>query len=1289
MRSRDAALDAVYNHITRAVTGQDRTGVLTEEAVRDAEELAALTDPAADLDAAHALGTFHWLRYLALPDGTGQDDLDAATRLLAPVFRDDPEAVPVPMRRLYQQTHGHSGDTGPDPGALSDRAIDLATVYQSTGELPLLSEAVGLLRAAVAATPAGHRDRPMILSNLLITLRVLFERTGDSPMLAEAVQAGRDAIAATPAGHADRAGRLSRLGAALRVLFERTGDSAVLAEAVQAFRDAVAATPAGHPDRAGYLFSLGAALQVMFERTGEPAVLAEAIGPFRAAVAATPAGHPDRARYLNNLGNAVRMLFERTGDSSVLPEAVQAGRDAVAATPAGHPDRAAVLCNLGAALQVLSARTGDTTMLAEAVQACRDAVAATPAGHPDRAIVLNSLGNALQVLSGRTVDSPVLAEAVQAARDAVAATPAGHPDRAGYLSSLGAALQVLAVRTVDSAVLAEAVQACRDAVAATAAGDPDRAGYLSNLGAALQVLAVRTGDSAVLAEAVQAGRDAVAATPAGHSDSARYLTNLGNTLQKLSERTGDSAVLAEAVQAGRDAVAATPAGHPDRAAVLNNLGNALQKLSERTGDGAVLAEAVQAGRDAVAATSTDHPDYAGQMNNLGNTLRALSVRTGDSAVLAEAVQAGRDAVAATPADSPDLAAVLANIGGALRVLSERTGDSATLAEAVQAGRDAVAATPIDHPDYAGRLFNLGTVLRLLSGRPGQAAVLVEAGGCFRAAAENASAPAAVRISAYRAVAGLPGRAGGSPEGALAAVEAAVGLLPQVAPRALARADREHSLGQLASLAGQAAAAAVTARRPGRAVELLEQTRGVLVADTLDARSSDLTRLRGHSPGLADEFDELRSRIDALDYPGAFAFQAADTGGGEPDPAQARRDAHAAWPVLIARIRAVGGFENFLDPPGIRQLALQAQDGPVVFIYTSPSRCDALIVTGDPRSPVRLVPLADLTEEDAYRQANRLLNARRVAGDPRADPIVRIAAQPEILDVLAWMWDTLTGPVLAALGLVTTPADGQPSPRVWWCPVGILAYLPLHAAGHHHDLTAGHANDQPQPRTVLDRVVSSYTTTVRGLAYARAQHPDPAADTTLIIAVPDAPGASPLPGAAAEASALEDLIPGARLLPRPTRDSVLAALPGHTVAHFACHGYADWANPAASQLILYDHATTPLTVADVSARHLTGGLAYLSACDTGVTSPALANEAVHITGAFQLAGYQNVIGTLWPVSDTAARDLACDFYSQLTRHGTTPPDTSRAAHALHNATRRLRGEYPPNPTFWAAHTHTGT
>jgi len=187
-------------------------------------------------------------------------------------------------------------------------------------------------------------------------------------------------------------------------------------------------------------------------------------------------------------------------------------------------------------------------------------------------------------------------------------------------------------------------------------------------------------------------------------------------------------------------------------------------------------------------------------------------------------------------------------------------------------------------------------------------------------------------------------------------------------------------------------------------------------------------------------------------------------------------------------------------------------------------------------------------------------------------------------------------------------------------------------------------------------------------------------------VPDLPGAE-LPGVTTETTAITTLIPNAHTLGQPTRDSVLAALPAHRIAHFSYHGYADWTDPAQSRLILTDHVTAPLTLADITPLHLDADLAYLSACETAVTAPRLADESLHITAAFHLAGYRHVIGTLWTINDHTAAQIATDFYTYLATAGILYPD--RAAHALHYATMHLRARYPSTPTLWAAHTHTCT
>ncbi len=50
--------------------------------------------------------------------------------------------------------------------------------------------------------------------------------------------------------------------------------------------------------------------------------------------------------------------------------------------------------------------------------------------------------------------------------------------------------------------------------------------------------------------------------------------------------------------------------------------------------------------------------------------------------------------------------------------------------------------------------------------------------------------------------------------------------------------------------------------------------------------------------------------------------------------------------------------------------------------------------------------------------------------------------------------------------------------MWWIPTGQLTHFPLHAAGYH---------SRGSTKTVLDRVISSYSSSIKGLIYGR-KHP---------------------------------------------------------------------------------------------------------------------------------------------------------------------------------------------------------
>jgi CHAT domain-containing protein len=294
------------------------------------------------------------------------------------------------------------------------------------------------------------------------------------------------------------------------------------------------------------------------------------------------------------------------------------------------------------------------------------------------------------------------------------------------------------------------------------------------------------------------------------------------------------------------------------------------------------------------------------------------------------------------------------------------------------------------------------------------------------------------------------------------------------------------------------------------------------------------------------------------------------------------------------------------------------------------------------------------------------------------------------DTLPWLWDDVVEPVLDRLGL-TQPVSEPGTRRMWWIPCGPMAHFPLHAAGHHLETPP----DGEPRRTVMDRVVSSYTPTVRALSRARAWHARREAGTgdsgvprLLTVAMPHTPGSRDLPGARTEYQSLARLFPAMEGLvgEEATHKAVLSRLATHPWAHFACHSGPDPDDPYRSHLLVHDHAVNPLNVLEISRLRLEKSeFAYLSACSTAVTRRDLADESLHVVTAFQLAGFPQVVGTLWQVNDTIAVEIAERIYTQLATDGFDP---ARAGISVHGAVRLVRDRYPRFPTLWAAHVHMG-
>ncbi|WP_007517651.1 CHAT domain-containing protein [Pseudofrankia saprophytica] len=1337
---RERLLDAVRARLARFATDHHASVVLDDEALAEVEALvAAVHDPARDLDVCYSAGMVHWYRYLLLPVGEDQHDLAVALRLLESVHRAQPAAIPVEARAYFHQLQRVSPAI---PHDWANQSVELLERGLRTGDVVALSAAADLLRGALTAFPEGSFDRAALLSNLGVALKARFERSGALADLADldaAIDAGRAAVDAAVAGGRDHSAYLVNLGGALRVRFERTGVLADLDTAVEVGRAAVDATGPDHPNWGGYLSNLGTTLRVRFERTGVLADLDTAVEVGRAAVDATALDHPDHARFLANLGGTLHARFGRTGALPDLDAAVDASRAAVEVTTADHPDYAGRLANLGEALRIRSSWTGaladldasveacqtavaaaalddpgratylvglgivlrdrseQTGALADlntAVEMCREAVAASTARNAYRGAYLSALGSALLLRFQSTGALADLDAAVEAGREAVAATAPGEPGLAGRLSDLGLALRARFERTGALTDLEASVEVARAAVAATAADEPGRAGMLSNLGLALRVRFGRTGELADLDAAVEAGKAAVEIVP-DHPDRAIYLTNLGLALRVRSERTGLLGDLDAAVEMCRAAVAATGAGHPRRAGTLSNLGLALRIRFGRTGEPTDLDAAVEVGQ-AAADAAGDRPDRAGYLSNLGTILLVRFDRTRELADLHAAVEAAREAVAASPFDHPDTAMYLSNLGMALYTRFERTAEPAELNAAVDACRSAIEAAVPDHPEQAMYLANLATFLHVRFQRTGDPADLEAAMNVSGQATGMEVASPRQRARAAR-VWGSAAAAGGRWEAAVEGFTAALGLQGEVVARELPRADREELLAEVGGLSADAAVCAVRTGDPDRALELFEQGRGVLLGQALDTRG-DLNDLQARHAELHDRFVALAAELDRPEPAEWGALPGAGENASRPNGVgglvQYRRRLREQFDEVVAEIRNRSGFNGFLRPQSAAELARAAAGGSVVMVAVSEFGSYALVLTEDGAGEP--VDLGDLTPQAVFDEVLAFMTAVETLSSQRTTKDEKDQAQDRLSTTLGWLWDRLASPVLRQMdrhGLLAASLTEGALPRVWWCLSGMLSFLPVHAAGRHETRIGAH------PSTVIDQVVSSYTPTLRALAHARrlasVEHADADGRRMVAVVMPrtPAPPGNPgddasldLPGAEAELATLRRYLPGrvTALLGEQARwKTVHAALPAGRWAHFACHGSSDLANPSTSRLLLHDHRDRSFTVVDVARLRLDAELAYLSACSTARPGGRLPDEAIHLASAFQLAGYRHVIATLWPINDGVAVGLADDVYKALTARIPVDPAT-----ALHAATRRLRDLASARPSLWASHIHTG-
>ncbi|KAJ7147811.1 CHAT domain-containing protein [Mycena crocata] len=1155
---------------------------------------------------------------------------------------------------------------------MADLGIALQKRFEQDPDPDDLEESITMFERAVASTPKHHPDKRVRTHILGTCLIRRYEGLGSLDDLSRAISSYEAALQLLPESDPRGFAVLNDLGTALSHRFRKLRHSQDLDQSLLVLAKALQLLPERHETRSLVLTNLGSGFLDRYERQGDVNDIQNSVQMLQDAVRCTPEGDSEKPFRLHMLGDSLLRRYNRTNDRKDLKKARLALQEAVQFTPDGDPAKPKRMGNLGASFLEHSDEMDNTESIRNAISIFEQAVHLTPSA--SKYGILEEFGRALSIHFGSTGDLNAINKAVSILREAKNLIPENHKAKASILDALGNSLQRRFEQLNDLADLSESVSLLEEAMELTPKDDEARSWSLNNLGGALCRRFERHGDLSDINKSVLLLEEAIRLTPDGHPKKSQLLSNLGHSLKRRFDRLGDVGDINKSVSIFHDPIQNTPDNHPDKVFLLNNLGISLSAWFNRLGELKDINDSITSHEEAMRLTPKNLPAKPAQLSNLGICLLDRYERLKDPKDLDKSIFILDTAVQTISDDHPEKSSLIRNLGNAMYHRFQQQDNLDDLNKCISLFEQAVRLTPNVHPDKPSRLNNQAEALSLRISRLLDPDDFSELLGLYISAATSAVGPASERFAAAERLAHyaqnqhLSDQSEALSQMALLAYEIALRLLPEVAWLGLSIKDRHHQILTAGRLVRDAVAGAISAGQFDQAVEWLEQGRSVVWGQLLNLRTPVEALKETHSD-LADRLLFLSSQLEGA--------------GTREGDAQRYHDFADERNRLLDQIRALEGFDRFLLPKEIGELASAGQRGPVVALNISRLRCDALIIRG-PGHEILHVPLSDFSLKDAETLAESM--ATLVGGGGRNVRLYgkregSIGTEKQFENILSALWMRVVKPVLHALGMII-PLKTT-SQRIWWCPTGPLVFLPIHAAGLYGE------ND-PFGSTLADYAISSYTPSLTGLI--QGFRPRLTTKSQLLaVAQPSAEGQLYIPGTKDELDLI--VLRAAGTLPivrleenSATISSVKESMQISNWVHFACHGVQD-PDPTQSALLLEGSSRLTLSnIIQLSLPH--ADLAFLSACQTATGAKELQEESVHLAAGMLLAGYRSVVATMWTIMDGDAPKVAGDVYEHLFK--TSPPDATNAAEALHLAVRNLRENSDGKKSFfhWVPFIHVG-
>ncbi|KAB5588198.1 Protein kinase rad3 [Ceratobasidium theobromae] len=813
-------------------------------------------------------------------------------------------------------------------------------------------------------------------------------------------------------------------------------------------------------------------------------------------------------------------------------------------------------------------------------------------------------------------------------------TPEGDELMPKWLNELGNAHLARFEQFGEMQDIQQAVELQERAIMLTPAGHSDLPTRLTDLAIVYRARFERLGQVQDIDKAIEYETQALLLTPESHAITSKLLNALGNSHMARYDRLGLPADLDGAIEFQNRAIMLTRLSDANLPRWLHSLGSTYQRRFDYQGHTQDIDMAIELQYKAVSLVPESHPAVPMVLNSLGLAHSKRFQRLDGMEDISKAIECQVRAVSLLPDGNPALSGCLAVLGGSYNTRFERLGNSEDIENAIECLARAMSLLPEGHPVISTILLNLGSAQQQKLQHLGDPGSLAESLESFQRSALSPGHPlkrldAACRWGKLAVSQQVPDP--------LAAFETAMSLVPQVVRSGNPIHERFNNVKVVGDLASEAAASAISAQRYDLAIEWLEQGRAIVWNQVLQLQAP-LDGLESANPPLARALEQVASELYAVGFSNPLHSLDLE------QAAHRHRRLAQQYEQLVQEARFVPGFERFLLPKKASELVEASRNGPVVVVTVHSSRSDALVLRPQPDglSHIDLQNISLTKANELRAQLERSLSERDRSG---------------CADVLATLWTGVAKPVLEHLGYLNSKPGGLP--RVTWCMAGLLASLPIHAAGLY---------DEPQAK-VSDFVISSYTPTLGALM----SPPSPANHSSILaVGQPSAPEQNHAPGTESELAHIKQRAqPPVRFTElrdaHATTAAVLGGMETHDWVHLACRIRPNAQDPTASEIFLHNGSMRLAAILQKSFR--SKGLAFLSACDTLLTDSSLADECMHPAFWMLLAGYPSVISSMWSANDQDVSMVADRVYDQLLKDGKM--NHRDAASALHDALEELR------------------